>query len=58
MPGFKELDTNVTLADQLQTDMRPVVLVNIFTVDPKDADALTDAWAHDAEFMKQQPGYI
>ena len=57
--GFRELDGIVTLADQMQSDANePVVLINVFHVDPKDADALVAAWAHDAEFMKAQPGYI
>ena len=32
--------------------------LNVFTVAPEDADALVAAWAHDADFMKAQPGYI
>ena len=35
-----------------------MVLINVFTVDAKDVDALLDAWAHDANWMKRQPGYI
>jgi heme-degrading monooxygenase HmoA len=34
------------------------VLVNLFTVDPGDVDALLRAWEHDANWMKRQPGYI
>lgn len=56
---LKELDETITLADQLQAnDEGPVVLMNVFTVAPDDADALVEAWAHDAAFMKEQPGYI
>ena len=59
MPGFRELNDTVSLADQLQSDEAgTVVLVNVFTVDAGDEQALIDAWAHDAEFMKAQPGYI
>ena len=59
MPGFKEMNDVVSLADQMHAqDDGPVVLVNVFSVDPADEDALVAAWAHDAEFMKQQPGYI
>lgn len=56
--GFKELDEVVTLADQMQSDEGPIVLVNLFTVSSDDEEALLKAWAHDADFMKQQAGYI
>ena len=36
----------------------PIVLMNVFTVDQADAEALVAAWKHDADFMKAQPGYI
>ncbi len=55
---FTELDAVVTLADQMQTDEGPIVLINVFTVDQEDEEALLKAWAHDADFMKAQPGYI
>lgn len=58
MSGFQELDNVVTLAEQMQSDGGPVVLVNLFTVDPAEEEALVKAWAHDADFMKAQPGYI
>jgi heme-degrading monooxygenase HmoA len=58
MPGFENLDSNVTLADQMQSGEGPVVLINLFTVDEADEAALLKAWAHDADFMKAQPGYI
>ena len=55
----RELDASVGLADQMQSeDDGPVVLINVFTVAPEDTDALIAAWAHDASFMKLQPGYI
>ena len=34
------------------------MLINLFTVDAGEEDALVKAWAHDADFMKAQPGYI
>jgi len=58
MPKFKELDSRVTLAEQMQMTGGPIVLINIFTVDPADEAALIKAWSHDADFMKSQPGYI
>ncbi len=58
MPDFKELDAVVSLAEQMQSEGGPVVLINLFTVAPEDEEALLKAWAHDADFMKAQPGYI
>ncbi|WP_164658391.1 antibiotic biosynthesis monooxygenase [Tropicibacter sp. Alg240-R139] len=58
MPRFEELNTVVTLTKQMDTDEGPIVLINLFTVDALDEDALLKAWAHDADFMKAQPGYI
>jgi len=58
MPGIENLDGLVTLADQMKSEEGPVVLVNLFTVDAPDETALLKAWAHDADFMKTQPGYI
>ncbi len=58
MARLEELDRCVTLAEQLGCEEGPVVLVNHFTVDPADEAALLAAWAHDADFMKAQPGYI
>ena len=58
MPQFKELDSTVTLEDQLQAGEGPVVLINVFTVNPADEDALIEAWSHDAAYMKAKPGYI
>lgn len=59
MPGFKELNDVVSLAHQIQSNEEgPVVLMNVFTIEPADEEALLTAWKHDAEFMKAQPGYI
>ena len=55
---LQEMDKRVSLRDQLRVDEGPVVLINKFVVDPQDADALMAAWAEDAAFMKQQPGFI
>ena len=40
MPKFKELDSKVTLAKQMQMSGGPIVLINIFTIDPADEEAL------------------
>ncbi len=59
MAGYKELDDKVGIAAQAASEEEgPVVLINVFHVDPADRDALIAAWAHDAAFMKAQPGYI
>ncbi len=59
MAHFKELNDNVTLYDQMQSqEDGSIVLINVFTIDAKDEDALIKAWSHDAAFMKEQPGYI
>ena len=53
-----EMDERVSFREQLQQETGPVVLINTFTVAPEDADRLLEAWAEDAAFMKQQPGFI
>lgn len=58
MSVLRPLDPAFPIERQLATDASPVVLINLFTVDKADEHALLAAWAHDAEFMKQQPGFI
>lgn len=58
MAALRPLDPNFPIAGQLAVDASPVVLVNIFTVDAKDIDALLAAWEDDALWMKQQKGFI
>ncbi len=59
MPEVKELNDKIGLGQQLQSNEDgSVVLINVFTVDPADEAELIESWAHDAEFMKAQPGYI
>jgi heme-degrading monooxygenase HmoA len=53
-----EMDEHVTLFDQLAQEAGPVILVNTFRVAPEDADALLDAWAADAAYLKAKPGFI
>jgi heme-degrading monooxygenase HmoA len=55
---LREMDEQVTYAQQLQQDTGPIVLINQFNVAPEDADPLLEAWAEDAAYMKQQPGFI
>lgn len=42
----------------MQANEGPVVLINVFSIDSADEDALIKSWTKDAEFMKAQPGYI
>jgi len=58
MLELRPLDPNVPIFQQINVDVSPVVLVNVFQVDEKDIPALVEAWEADANWMKQQPGYI
>lgn len=59
MSKFKELSESVSLAQQMDSDEKgPIILINLFTVESGEEDALIAAWKHDADFMKQQQGYI
>ena len=58
MLQLKPLDEVVPIFQQLATEQSPVILVNVFNVEAKDIPALVEAWAADANWMKQQPGYI
>ncbi len=58
MLQLKPLDHDVPIFEQIRSDVSPVVLVNIFQVAEEDIPALLKAWESDANWMKQQPGYI
>jgi len=58
MLQLEPLDPQFPIMQQLGVEASPVTLVNLFSVDPADADALLAAWEKDANWMKQQPGYI
>jgi hypothetical protein len=53
-----EMDQRVPLADQLAEEVGLVTLINTFTAAPEDADALLEAWAADAAYLKTKPGFI
>jgi heme-degrading monooxygenase HmoA len=55
---LREMDEKVTYAQQLQADDGSVVLINQFNLAPEDTESFLKAWADDAAFMKQQPGFI
>ncbi len=58
MLQLRPLDTQVPIFQQLSTEAAPVVLVNVFHVAADDIPTLMAAWESDANWMKQQPGYI
>jgi heme-degrading monooxygenase HmoA len=58
MLQLRPLDQNVPIFQQLGTEASPVILVNVFQVAEADIPALLKAWENDANWMKQQPGYI
>ena len=58
MINIKPLDPEFPIQQQLAVEAGPIVLLNVFTVDPSDQDDLIEAWRVDALFMKKQPGYI
>lgn len=55
---IQPLDPAFPIMKQLDADVSPVVLINVFKVDPSDAGQLVKAWEQDANWMKKQPGYI
>jgi heme-degrading monooxygenase HmoA len=56
--SFQEFDAYVSLGDQLKRDTSPVILINLFSVDPVESDALLQAWADDAAYFKTKPGFV
>src|ERR1700761_7525262 len=55
---FRPLDPAFPIDRQIDLNTGPVVLVNVFTLEKSDEEALLKAWQSDAEFMKRQPGFI
>ena len=55
---LRPLDPTFPIDRQIALDAGPVVLVNLFTLDKADEQALLAAWEADAAYMKQQPGFI
>jgi heme-degrading monooxygenase HmoA len=53
-----EMDEHVPLVDQLANEVGPVTLINTFKVANEDADALLEAWAADAAYLKTKSGFI
>jgi heme-degrading monooxygenase HmoA len=58
MPTFVEMDEQTTLSAQIEQNVGPVILIDTFRVNADEAGQLLKAWAADAAWMKQQPGFI
>ena len=58
MLQLRPLDSTVPIFQQLSAEVSPAIPVNLFQVDEADVPALLKAWEDDANWMKQQPGYI
>ena len=58
MSLLRPLDPAFPIDRQLGIDAAPVVLVNVFTLDPADEQTFLQVWQDDAAFMKRQPGFI
>jgi len=58
MMQFQPLDPKVPIFHQLNSNVAPVTLVNLFHVGEADVSAMLKAWQDDANWMKRQPGFI
>jgi heme-degrading monooxygenase HmoA len=58
MSLLRPLDPTFPIDRQVTIDASPVVLLNVFTLDPGDEQSFLKIWADDAAFMKCQPGFI
>ncbi|SOE06319.1 Heme-degrading monooxygenase HmoA [Variovorax sp. YR752] len=58
MQAMRPMDPDFPIQRQVELDVSPVVLVNLFLLDKADEEAFLRAWQDDAGFMKRQPGFI
>ena len=58
MARLHPMDPLFPVEKQLTVNASNVVLVNLFSVDAADQDALLKAWEQDALWMKKQPGFV
>ncbi len=58
MTKIVEMDERVTISAQWEENVGPVILINKFSVNPKDFDQFLKAWAAEAGKFKEQPGFI
>jgi heme-degrading monooxygenase HmoA len=59
MVKLVEMDEKITLSEQMEEkNVGSVILINKFNMKPEEVDRFLQAWASDAEYFKQQPGFI
>ena len=58
MLNLRPLDPACPIDQQLRSTADPIVLVNLFSVAEADIPTLMSAWEKDANWMKQQPGFL
>ena len=58
MAKLVEMDERIRIFTQMEEDVGPVILINKFSVDPKEFDQFLKGYAIDNEKFKQQPGFI
>ena len=58
MAKLVQMDEHISIFAQMEEDVGPVILINKFSVEPKEFDQFMKGWAADAEKFKQQPGFI
>jgi heme-degrading monooxygenase HmoA len=58
MVRITEMNDKVTLSTQLEEDIGPVILMNMFNVGPDEIDEFLKVFAATTEMFKQQPGFV
>ena len=58
MSLLRPLDPAFPIDRQIAIEAGPVVLVNVFTLDPADEQSFLKSWQDDAAFMTRQAGFI
>ena len=53
-----EMDTNITMLDQLNEDVGPIMQINKFNVDKEEVDQFLKAFTETAEVLKNESGFI
>lgn len=58
MAKLVEMDEQVSVFAQMEEDVGPVILINKFSVDPREFDQFLRGWAIEANKFREQPGFI
>lgn len=53
-----EMDNNITMLEQLNEDVGPIMQINKFNVDKEEVDQFLKAFTETGEVLKNEPGYI